>query len=281
MKRFFIASNEMKDRNHSEAAALKRFIEERGGYVAGDPVGLGSGFGQQIPDDTDCLIVLGGDGTLLRAARRVKNKEIPILGINLGHLGYLTEGDKDSAKDIVEQVMAGRYVIEERIMLSGSVRRHGELLMEDLALNDITVTRSRSLKTINFGLHVNGDLLYRYRADGIIISTPTGSTAYNLSCGGPIVEPTAELFLVTPIAPHSLNNRSLVLSSSDQIDLEITDNNDDPDLELEYRAYYDGDSTVVLEPGDRIDIVRAPEVTRILKLSNRSFLDTLKKKMTI
>ena len=281
MKRFFIASNEMKDRDHSEAAALKRFIESKGGAVADELAGLGSGFGAQIPDGTDCLIVLGGDGTLLRAARRLKNKGIPILGINLGHLGYLTEGDKDSAKDIIEQVLAGRYVIEERIMLHGTVRRGGRVIAEDLALNDITVTRSRSLKTINFGLHVNGDLLYRYRADGIIISTPTGSTAYNLSCGGPIVEPTAELFLVTPIAPHSLNNRSLVLSAGDSIDLEITDNNDDPDLSLEYCAYFDGDSNVQLEPGDRIDIVRAPEMTRILKLSNRSFLDTLKKKMTI
>ena len=281
MKRFFIASNEMKDRDHSEAAALKRFIESKGGTVADELAGLGSGFGAQIPDDTDCLIVLGGDGTLLRAARRLKNKGIPILGINLGHLGYLTEGDKDSAKDIIEQVLAGRYVIEERIMLHGTVRRGGKVIAEDLALNAITVTRSRSLKTINFGLHVNGDLLYRYRADGIIISTPTGSTAYNLSCGGPIVEPTAELFLVTPIAPHSLNNRSLVLSAGDSIDLEITDNNDDPDLSLEYCAYFDGDSNVQLEPGDRIDIVRAPEMTRILKLSNRSFLDTLKKKMTI
>lgn len=280
MNRFFIASNELKDRDHSEAAALKAFIESKGAFVADELASLGSGFGWQIPEDTDCLIVLGGDGTMLRAARNLKNKKIPILGINLGHLGYLTAGDKNSAKDTIEQVLAGRCVIEERIMLQGNLCRGGEVLVENLALNDITVTRNHSLKTINLGLYVNDDLLYRYRADGIIISTPTGSTAYNLSCGGPIVEPTADLLLVTPIAPHSLNNRSLVLSSQDEIGLEIIEN-DDPDPDMEYCAYFDGDFMIRLEPGDRFRVCRAPEVTRILKLSDRSFLDTLRKKMTI
>ncbi|MBO4290062.1 MAG: NAD(+)/NADH kinase [Lachnospiraceae bacterium] len=280
MNRFFIASNELKDRGHAQAAALKTFIESKGAYVADEPASLGSGFGWQIPEDTDCLIVLGGDGTMLRAARNLKNKKIPILGINLGHLGYLTAGDKDSAKDTIEQVLAGRCVIEERIMLRGSHLRGKEVLAEDLALNDVTVTRNNSLKTINLRLRVNGEPLYRYRADGIIISTPTGSTAYNLSCGGPIVEPTADLLLVTPIAPHSLNNRSLILSSQDVIELELLEN-DDPDPEMEYSAYFDGESKALMMPGDRIRIVRAPEVTRILKLSDRSFLDTLRKKMTI
>ncbi len=280
MNRFFIASNELKDRDHREAAALKAFIESKGAYVADELASLGSSFGWQVPEDTDCLIVLGGDGTMLRAARNLKNKSIPILGINLGHLGYLTAGDKESAKDTIEQVLAGRCVIEERIMLQGSLHRGKEVLVEDLALNDITVTRNNSLKTINLRLRVNGELLYRYRADGIILSTPTGSTAYNLSCGGPIVEPTADLLLVTPIAPHSLNNRSLILSSQDVIELELMAN-DDPDPDMEYCAYFDGDGMVRMEPGDRIRVVRAPEVTRILKLSDRSFLDTLRKKMTI
>ena len=280
MNRFFIASNELKDRGHAHAAALKAFIESKGAYVADELASLGSGFGWQIPEDTDCLIVLGGDGTMLRAARNLKNKKIPILGINLGHLGYLTAGDKESAKDTIEQVLAGRCVIEERIMLQGSQRRGQEVLREDLALNDVTVTRNNSLKTINLRLRVNGEPLYRYRADGIIISTPTGSTAYNLSCGGPIVEPTADLLLVTPIAPHSLNNRSLILSSQDVIELELMEN-DDPDPDMEYSAYFDGESKTLMEPGDRIRIERAPEVTRILKLSDRSFLDTLRKKMTI
>ena len=280
MNRFFIASNELKDRDHVQAMALKAFIESKGAFVADELASLGSGFGWQIPEGTDCMIVLGGDGTMLRAARNLKNKSIPILGINLGHLGYLTAGDKDSAKDTIEQVLAGRCVIEERIMLRGSLRRGREVLVEDLALNDVTVTRNNSLKTINLRLRVNGELLYRYRADGIIICTPTGSTAYNLSCGGPIVEPTADLLLVTPIAPHSLNNRSLILSSQDVIELELMEN-DDPDPDMEYSAYFDGDGMIRLEPGDRIRIVRAPEVTRIVKLSDRSFLDTLRKKMTI
>ena len=196
------------------------------------------------------------------------NKNLPFLGINLGHLGYLTEGDRSSIPSILERVIADEYIEEERMMLLGSVKRtNGEVVCRDVALNDITITRSRSLRVIKFKLYVNGEFLYLYTADGIVVSTPTGSTAYNLSCGGPVVEPTAKLFLVTPIAPHSLNNRSLILSADDKI-------------ELEYICGYDSDTSVILYPGDRIEIVRAPQVTRILKLSKISFLETLRTKMS-
>ncbi len=284
MKRFFIALNSLKDKDHVVTDSIRRVIEENGGMVTGEFSDLSDArcrdLDAAIPPETECLIVLGGDGTLLRTARYQHDKGLPLLGINLGHLGYLTEGDRDSARDVVEHVIAGRYVIEERMMLQGSVIRNGETICGDLALNDITVTRSRSLKTIDFDLYVNDNFLYNYTADGMLVSTPTGSTAYNLSCGGPIAEPTAELFLITPISPHSLNNRSMILSPQDCIELVISDTNVDPDVALEYCAYFDGDSCVQLCPGDRISIVRSPEVTRILKLSHRSFLDILKKKMT-
>ena len=171
------------------------------------------------------------------------------LGINLGTLGYLTEGDP-------------------------------ELIGEHVALNDLTVNRQKMLRVFNFKLYVNGKFLYMYKADGIVISTPTGSTAYNLSCGGPIVEPTAKLFVVTPIAPHSLNNRSLILSSTDQIELEIIGSEKDLASEVQYVTYFDGDASISMEPGCRIQIRRAPQVTRIVKMSEQSFLETLRIKMS-
>ena len=290
MNHFFIITNRDKDMDLSTTNEIKHFLQKKGKTCRMRPEEVHGKLSEaeasrtlerEIPVETECVIVLGGDGTLLRAARNLVNKNLPFLGINLGHLGYLTEGDRSSIPSILERVIADEYIEEERMMLLGSVKRkNGEVVCRDVALNDITITRSRSLRVIKFKLYVNGEFLYLYTADGIVVSTPTGSTAYNLSCGGPVVEPTAKLFLVTPIAPHSLNNRSLILSADDKIELELLGSEKDPEDQVEYICGYDSDTSVILYPGDRIEIVRAPQVTRILKLSKISFLETLRTKMS-
>ena len=288
MNHFFIITNETKDANLETTRDIQNFLHKKGKTCIvrpevkdADKTTLRRTYESDIPQDVECVIVLGGDGTLLRAARNLVNRNVPFLGINLGHLGYLTEGDRSSAASILERVIADEYILEERMMLKGRVKRKdGTVVCEDVALNDITINRSKTLRIIKFKLYVNGEFLYLYTADGIIISTPTGSTAYNLSCGGPVVEPTAKLFLITPIAPHSLNNRSLILSAEDKIELELLGSEKDLDSQVEYVSYFDGDSIVPLFPGDRIEIEKAPQVTKILKLSTQSFLETLRIKMS-
>lgn len=287
MNHFFIITNEGKDPNMETTNMIQNYLMKRGKvcYVRSGDISKENGEvytrPESVPGDVECVIVLGGDGTLLRAARNLVNLNVPFLGINLGTLGYLTEGDRNTVTDILERVIAGEYILEDRMMIYGKIYSpEGELLGEDVALNDLTINRSRSLRIFKFKLYVNGEFLYLYTADGMIVSTPTGSTAYNLSCGGPVVEPTAKLFLVTPIAPHSLNNRSLILSSCDKIELEILGSEKDITSEVEYVAYFDGDSVIQLRPGCRIEIVKAEQVTKILKLSSMSFLETLRIKMS-
>ena len=285
---FYIITNEAKDVNLETTHLIQNYLLKRGKTCWVQPEQQGEEISlrrqtmeSEIPPEVECVIVLGGDGTLLRAARNLVNRNLPFLGINLGHLGYLTEGDRNGLSGILERVIAEEYFLEERMMLRGRVKkRDGTVVSDDVALNDITINRNRSLRVIQFKLYVNGAFLYLYTADGIIISTPTGSTAYNLSCGGPVVEPTAKLFVVTPIAPHSLNNRSLILSSTDTIELELLGSEKDLDSQVEYVTYYDGDTVVQMEPGDRLEIIQAPQVTNILKLSTMSFLETLRIKMS-
>ena len=282
MKKFYVITNEAKDPEWETTRRIRNCLMKRNKIcLTPEDTETCEDGSRKIPADVDCIIVLGGDGTLLRAARNLVNLQVPLLGINLGTLGYLTEGDRNSIPDIMERISADEYFIEERMMLYGRVLSpSGAVLGENVALNDLTVNRQRMLRVFDFKLYVNGKFLYMYKADGIVISTPTGSTAYNLSCGGPIVEPTAKLFLVTPIAPHSLNNRSLILSSTDAIELEILGSEKDLASEVEYVTFFDGDAAIPMEPGCRIEISRAPQVTRIVKLSSQSFLETLRIKMS-
>ena len=270
MNRFHIIANQNKDPEGTFTEQVRSFLEARGRRCT---------LGASVPEDTECVITLGGDGTLLRAARNFVHMNVAFLGINIGHLGYLTEGDRESAEEVLEKVVRDEYVLEERIMLSGRILRDGEEVYRDAALNDVTLNRFRTPNMINFALNVNGQPLYKYKADGIIVATPTGSTAYNLSCGGPIVEPTAKLFVVTPIAPHSLNDRSLILSGMDRIEIELLES-DRLEEQAEYTVYFDGDTSVIIYPGDKLEIEKAEQVAKIMRLSRRSFLETLRSKMS-
>lgn len=230
-----------------------------------------------IPEKTQCILVLGGDGTLIQAARDTLERQIPLLGINMGTLGYLAEIEKNHLEYALDCLMADRYLMEERMMLYGRVFRDGQMVSEDCALNDIVISRYGSLRVVSYQIRVNGAFLNAYAADGMIVATPTGSTGYSLSAGGPIVSPSAAMTILTPICPHTLNTRSIVLSAQDRIRIEI-----DPEKAArreEALVAFDGEQAAILGAGDYVEIERAGQVTRILKISNASFLEVLRSKM--
>lgn len=230
-----------------------------------------------LPVDADCMIVLGGDGTMLQAARDIKKRHIPLIGVNLGTLGYMTEIEPASLEEALEQLIQGDYDMESRMMLNGrAIFRDGHE-EEGWALNDIVISRSGSLQIIKFNIYVNGQFLNDYNADGVIVTTPTGSTGYNLSAGGPIVEPKARLIMLTPICPHTLNKRSIILSPEDVIEIVIPEGREGQEQVVE--ASFDGGSKVVLRTGDSIRIVKSEKTTEIIKLNQVSFLEVLHKKM--
>src|SRR6266478_9588163 len=180
----------------------------------------------ELPAQVDLLLVLGGDGTLLSMARLVGDLAVPILGVNLGGLGFLTALTVDELFPALEALLAGSLVIEERVMLAAQVWRHGERLSEYVALNDVVITKSAMSRIINLAVSVDGQFATGYRADGLIISTPTGSTAYSLSAGGPIVFPTMPAVVLTPICSHTLTNRPIVLPAHQCIEVRLLTDQD-------------------------------------------------------
>lgn len=281
MKYFYLITNEVKDPEGFYTRKITAYLAAHGGKVvcteheASYPKLCKPDLAK--PEVPDCILVLGGDGTLLRAARNLLNQDIPLLGINLGTLGYLAEVEIAAIEEALDKLLADRFTREERMMLEGQVRRQ-DMTEQNYALNDIVISRCGSLQVLTFQIYVNGQFLNSYSADGMIVATPTGSTGYNMSAGGPIVEPGASLLLLTPICPHTLNTRSIVLAPDDEIRIEIPRGKDGQRQTVE--ASYDGSHKVRLQTGDSIVIRRADKTTGILKLNTESFLTVLHKKMS-
>ncbi len=279
MDHFCIVTNRTKDNNLEMTMYIKNYLEAHGKVChiaekvlnSDDDKRIGRKYISTIPEDADCVIVLGGDGTMLQAARSAAYIDIPLIGVNLGTLGYLAEVEKSGVDDALDQIIAGKYEIEDRMMLYGSVTDKN-----DYALNDIVITKSSAIQAINFDIYVNDLFLSNYHADGIIISTPTGSTGYSMSAGGPLVEPSADMILITPICPHTLNSRSMVLSSQTKIEIRIGEGRDNRNQQVV--AYFDGSGTIEMQTGDRINIEKANKTTKILKLNKISFLEALGRK---
>ena len=284
MNRFFIITNMKKDPDRRFTNMLKGFLELNGRKcieILPEEYKGKKRLSIDMNPKTDCLLVIGGDGSVLRAAHLVLGTGVPVLGINLGTLGYLAEVEKNNWQEMIGLLLKGNYEIEPRMMLEGRmVERNGVTVNEDRILHGLNeaVVRSSALRVINFNVYVDGHLLNNLDADGIIISTATGSTAYNMSAGGPLVEPKAQLLLLTPICAHTLNTRSVVLSAEDSIVIEMAKNTRNEKILAE--AAFDGGSSFSLGYGDRIEIKRSEEVTNLVKLSTRSFLSTLHKKMS-
>ena len=281
MKHFYLITNEVKDPEGFYTRKITAYLAAHGGkVVCADHAASYSELCKPDlakPEVPDCILVLGGDGTLLRAARNLLNQDIPLLGINLGTLGYLAEVEIAAIEEALDKLLADRFTREERMMLEGQVRRQ-DMTEQNYALNDIVISRCGSLQVLTFQIYVNGQFLNSYSADGMIVATPTGSTGYNMSAGGPIVEPGASLLLLTPICPHTLNTRSIVLAPDDEIRIEIPKGKDGQRQAVE--ASYDGSHKVRLQTGDSIVIRRADKTTGILKLNTESFLTVLHKKMS-
>lgn len=271
---FLIVTNDGKDKGQKVTQEVIRLLEASGkSCIRCQKDKDKKIIRESIPEVFDCAVVIGGDGTLIEVARVLHGRNIPILGINMGTLGYLAEAEVNHIDEALTRLFTGEYTIESRMMLEGSLGNG----VRDVALNDIVVARKESLRLIHFKLYVNGELLNSYEADGMIISTPTGSTAYNLSAGGPIVEPTASMIVITPICSHALNTSSIVLSAEDELVIEIGEGKHNKVEEA--CIAFDGADTLTMVTGDTVTIQRAGAAAKIVKLSRVSFLETLRRKM--
>lgn len=228
-----------------------------------------------MAQEVECIIVLGGDGTLLNCARTIAGQGIPLFGVNFGQLGFLTEIEQHDVAPALEKLIAGEYQVEERIMIQAMVSRDGNEVNRFFGLNDAVITKGAFARLIRLKTFVNDELYDVFPADGLIVSTPTGSTAYSLSAGGPLVSPQLELMLVTPICPHTLYARPLVIDkdSSVRVVLQATQG------EAEVMLTMDGQSGCYLKPFDEVIISRAPFKAKFLKLNQRGFYEILRTKL--
>ncbi|MBR3039056.1 MAG: NAD(+)/NADH kinase [Lachnospiraceae bacterium] len=279
MKKILIITNRFKDVEQKNTEKVCAFLNAKGVKVQRVLVDRKvTNLDESLLDETDCAIILGGDGTMMQFANQLSKHDIPMLGINLGHMGYLAEVDCNNVEASLNKVLSGDYTVQERMMINGMIIKDGNTVIKQNAINDVVITRCGKLQVLNFNIFINGKLLKNYNADGVILSTPTGSTAYNLSAGGPIVDPGAEILIVTPIAPHTLMNRSLVLKASDYVEIEILSTHEEETDEL-MELNFDGKESVKLSAGDRVGVTSASRHVKMIRLNEVSFLEVLHNKM--
>ncbi len=227
--------------------------------------------------DVDWVIAIGGDGTLLKTARLVGASGTPILGVNSGKLGFMMQTTPGELDEAIEQVFDGQYSLDKRLVLQGRIGNGtpGDTAAAGVfsALNDIVIDKGSICRVIELGIYVNDEYVNDVMADGLIVSTPTGSTAYSLAAGGPILAPGMEAIVVSPICPHTLSNRAMVLAARDRVRIEVTA--DHPDLLLTV----DGQENVVIQPGNTVELYRADHTIHLIRFSDRSFYDVLRTKL--
>lgn len=284
MKKFHITTNRQKDSALAVTQSLIEYLEERGADCSLQSVDRACGEeydAKKIPTDTECILVLGGDGTLIQVAGAFKDAEIPLYGINLGTLGFLADTDKNGMFEAMDRLLSDDFYKEDRMMVQGVFYCNEVEKEKCFALNDVTIMRKGALRVLEFNISVNGEHLYSYKADGILISTPTGSTAYNLSAGGPIVSPTASMMILTPICPHTLNKRSIVLSAEDEITITLQQKDGVSSKEEDNaEIVFDGNHAIPMNEKDRVTIAKAEMSTKLLRTNRLSFLENLRKKMS-
>lgn len=227
----------------------------------------------QIADGSDFIVVLGGDGTMLRAARLAASTGIPLLGLNLGGLGFITEFNRQELLICMEQVLSGGCRVEERMMLDAALTRGGEEIDSATVLNDVVINKGALARIIDLKTTVNDSFVTVYKADGLIVSTPTGSTGYTLSAGGPIIYPTTKTIVLTPICPHTLTNRPIVLSEDADVKITLTSGVEDVLLTL------DGQRGIALMKDDTVVVRKSPYVTRLLMPADRDYFHVLREKL--
>ena len=220
----------------------------------------------------DMALSIGGDGTLLGVCRRFKEQGIPVCGINLGTLGFLADIEPQELESRLGKILVGDYIIEHRLLLSGYIRNElGEKFLGN-AINDVVISKGGGARMLKLSTYVNSTYLMSYKADGVIISSPTGSTAYSLSAGGPILNPTIRALLLTPICPHTFQMRPLVVSEDDEICIKIEANRD-------LMVTLDGQETFQIQPGDDVVVRKSRAVAKIVKFADKNYYDVLKAKL--
>lgn len=259
-----------------EARDVEPVFETETAQLAGVPAGRPTVSRDDLPDACDLLVVLGGDGTLIGMAGRIARagSDVPILGVNFGSLGFLTEITLPELYDALQATLEGRATIEERAMLAARTSRNNLPFADHIVLNDIVITKGAMSRIIEMTVSVGEDTVTRVRADGLIIASPTGSTAYNLAAGGPIVHPAVDAMLLTPIAPHTLTNRPVVIPAASEVHVR-------PIMEEGDKVFvtFDGQSGFPLQAGDLVSVRRAPRPLRIVKSANRTYFDVLREKL--
>ncbi|MEW5894011.1 MAG: NAD kinase [Pseudomonadota bacterium] len=220
----------------------------------------------------DLAIVLGGDGTLLNVARVLADHPVPMIGVNQGRLGFLADVSLDTMLPTLEEMLSGQYVAEDRIMLECHLERHGDLCDAAYAFNDVVVSKGSTGRLIEFEVYIDDKFVYSQRADGLVLATPTGSTAYALSAGGPILHPTLEAFVLTPICAHTLSARPIAVNSRSEIEINLIHADD-------ARVHFDGQRHRDLIIGDRVVVRRAKNTIRLLHPAEHNYYDTLREKL--
>jgi NAD+ kinase len=228
---------------------------------------------EELAARVDILIVLGGDGTLLSATRALKGRKVPILAVNLGGLGFLTSVTREELYPVLETVLAGAHKISERMMLIAKTVREGQKIEQQVALNDAVINKTALARMLDFDVYVDGAQVGRYRADGLIVATPTGSTAYSLAAGGPIVHPHLDAFVITPICPHMLTNRPLVIPDTAHVEVDIAAAEEPVYLTL------DGQIGFQLQSRDRVKIERSADRAAFVQSPGKTYFEVLRSKL--
>ena len=256
--------------DHLDSYHIQILVDEAGGRICGS-----EGFCHDaMMSKIDLAIIIGGDGTLLHTGRLLSNFSIPILGVNLGRLGFLVDVSPPDMTLILDQVLAGKYIKEERTLLKATVYRDNEILAKEDALNDVVFHVRNEVRMIEFTTHINGTFVNRQRADGMVVATPTGSTAYSLSSGGPILHPGLDAVTLVPICPHTLSHRPIAVRATDTIEIELcTGRNSDA------RVSFDGQSHIDIVPGDRAVIQKKQRSMTLLHPENYDYYHILRAKL--
>jgi NAD+ kinase len=280
LKKIGIISRPRRSNLGAVAPPLLEWLESRGLQVAYDHETAGSLTGksrgqsrEQVAAASQLLIVLGGDGTLLAAARAAGPKGIPMLPVNMGSLGFLTSFMLEELYPALDDVLSGKLTVSERVMLHVELLRGGKSIDKQSVLNEVVVNKGALARMIELELYIDKDFVCRYRADGLIVASPTGSTAYSLSAGGPIVHPSVESFLITPICPHTLSDRPLVVRDTSIVEIKLAGATESVFLTL------DGQKGIPLQTTDRIRIVRAQHLLKLIATPNKSYFEILRNKL--
>lgn len=284
MKHFCVITNRDKDYHYELAGEIESLLKDLGAtcMVLPNKSVMVEGCerytdANRIPDTVECAIVLGGDGTMIQAANDLAHKDIMILGVNIGTMGFLTEVEQQNLVPALKRLVGDDYGIQSRTMLQGTVKKDGDAVYNGYALNDFVVGKRGMCRLITVHVYINEEWVDTYRADGLIASTPTGSTGYNLSAGGPVLAPDMHSMVITPICAHSLNKRSLVISASDVIRFEIGRSKEVAPDEASVMA--DGKIIASLKSGDSVELHMPEEETKLVKLTKASFFERMREKL--